>query len=184
MWFYIDRLYISIFVFVYLRLFYDNGLLTTTVQNRYDALKVEWDNVQSKHDEYMTTVEQPSPDDEEWVELISQEYDESEEKADRFLFDRLHEEKAILDRQQEEEREKEEEKKREIELSLKLKRLQISREQEISKFDIAADSMKSLIDQSSSDIPDLTALVSTIAEARKYLDKQFATCEEIQNQIP
>ena len=161
----------------------DNGLLTTTVQNRYDALKVEWDNVQSKHDEYMTTVEQPSPDDEEWIELISQEYDESEEKADRFLFDRLHEEKAILDRQQEEEREKEEEKKREIELSLKLKRLQISREQEIGKFDIAADSMKSLIDQSSSDKHDLTALVSTMVEARKRLDKQFTTCEEIQNEL-
>ena len=31
----------------------------------------------------MTTLEQPSPDDEEWVELISQEYDKSEEKADK-----------------------------------------------------------------------------------------------------
>ena len=34
----------------------DNGQLTTTIQNRYDALKLEWDNAQSKHDEYMTTL--------------------------------------------------------------------------------------------------------------------------------
>ena len=27
----------------------DNGLLTTTIQNQYDALKVEWDNFKFSH---------------------------------------------------------------------------------------------------------------------------------------
>ena len=48
------------------------------------------------------------------------------------------------------------------------------------KFDIAADSVKSLIDESSSDKHDFSALVGTMAGARKRLDKQFAACEEIQ----
>ena len=55
--------------------------------------------------------------------------------TNKFISDRLHEEKAILDRQQEEEREKKERKRRreeEREHFLKL------------KFDIAADSVKSL----------------------------------------
>ena len=161
----------------------DSRLLTTTVRNRYEVLKQEWETVQLRHDEYVTLLTDPTPDDEEWIDLLSNEFDATEEKADKFLFEREDEEKRHNDRQQTEEKAKEEEESKRLADEQKINRLRVTLEQEITKFDIAADSIKSLLEGYSSDRNDLPALASTVAEAKKRLDKQFTTCEGVHNEI-
>ena len=65
----------------------DDGLSEKTIRSRYDALQSAWEDVQSKHDEYMETISD-HPDIEEqdsWIDSVSADYFAIQGRVDKHL---------------------------------------------------------------------------------------------------
>ena len=65
----------------------DDGLSEKTIRSRYDALQSAWEDVQSRHDEYMETISD-HPDIEEqdsWIDSVSADYFAIQGRVDKHL---------------------------------------------------------------------------------------------------
>ena len=154
----------------------DDGLSEKTISSRYDALQSAWEDVQSRHDEYMETISD-HPDIEEqdsWIDSVSADYFAIQGRVDKHLEGLERDNLDLREAARKADENKSEAEKR----ARESQEFFLLREQEYLKFANLLKALEGLVNKTEHD--EAQHISEAVKDTKLKLDHAVSCCDEAQ----